>query len=138
MAETRETISAGGIVLNPKGEVLLVEQRGKVWSFPKGHVEEGETHLETAQREIVEETGIRELEFVREVGRYRRPKIGLKGDDMTEIKTLVLFLFRTKETRLKWEDPNIFDARWVPKSKVAGMLYHSKDKEFFLTLVDSL
>ena len=40
-------------------EILLIKHvNSGHWSFPKGHVEGNETELETAQREIMEETGI--------------------------------------------------------------------------------
>lgn len=40
-------------------ELLLIKnQNGGHWSFPKGHMEAGETEEETALREIKEETGI--------------------------------------------------------------------------------
>ena len=43
-------------------EVLLIKNKiGRHWSFPKGHVEKGESPIETAKRECKEETG---LEFV--------------------------------------------------------------------------
>ena len=41
-------------------EVLLLFQRGsRTWSFPKGHMEAGETEQQTALRELFEETGFR-------------------------------------------------------------------------------
>lgn len=39
--------------------LLICSQRGAHWSFPKGHVEKGETRQQTALREVEEETGIR-------------------------------------------------------------------------------
>lgn len=39
-------------------EYLLIRHNGGHWSFPKGHVEEGETEEQTAYREILEETGL--------------------------------------------------------------------------------
>jgi 8-oxo-dGTP diphosphatase len=52
--------SAGGVIVKD-GRVLLIQARNlkgeKVWTFPKGHVEEGETPRETALREVEEETG---------------------------------------------------------------------------------
>lgn len=42
-----------------KIEYLILFQKGsKTWSFPKGHMEKGETKIETAKREIYEEIGI--------------------------------------------------------------------------------
>ncbi|WP_300452428.1 NUDIX domain-containing protein [Accumulibacter sp.] len=53
---------AGGVVLRLRGntaEYLLVEATNDPtqWVLPKGHVEEGEQHRETAVREVYEETG---------------------------------------------------------------------------------
>lgn len=43
---------------------LLVHHKGNHWAFPKGHKKEGETELETAKRELYEETGITECEIL--------------------------------------------------------------------------
>ncbi len=37
---------------------LLVQHDAGHWAFPKGHPEKGETDLQTARRELVEETGL--------------------------------------------------------------------------------
>lgn len=55
---------AGAIVLRPQNgirEVLLInsKKRPQVRIFPKGHVELGETTQETADRELMEEAGIK-------------------------------------------------------------------------------
>lgn len=47
-----------GIVVFDEDKVLLIKHNGGHISFPKGHVEEGETYKETAIRETLEETGI--------------------------------------------------------------------------------
>ena len=39
-------------------EVLLVEHLKGHWSFPKGHLDEGESPQMTAERELMEETGL--------------------------------------------------------------------------------
>ena len=54
--------SCGAVVFTREsGEIryVLVEQRSGSYSFPKGHVEAGETEEKTALREIWEETGLR-------------------------------------------------------------------------------
>ena len=50
--------SCGAIIVNDKNQVLLVKQTLGHYSFPKGHVEFGETEEETAIRETKEETNI--------------------------------------------------------------------------------
>ena len=52
-------VSAGAIVLNDLGEVLLVKDARKdAWTFPGGIIEEGEGVLDGVKREVLEETGI--------------------------------------------------------------------------------
>lgn len=41
-----------------KREYLILLQTNNCWSFPKGHMEPGETQEETALRELFEETGL--------------------------------------------------------------------------------
>ena len=128
----KKTRSAGGVVTNDEGEVLVVSQRGTSWSLPKGHIDPGEDALGAAKREIYEESGIRDLELIRELGSYERYKIGLDGgEERSELKVITMFLFRTSEKVLRPVDPDNPEARWVEKSKVAVLLTHEKDKEFF-------
>jgi len=128
----KKTRSAGGVVTNNEGEVLVVSQRGRSWSLPKGHIDPGEDALAAAKREIYEESGIRDLELIRELGMYERHKIRRDGgDDRSERKVITMFLFRTSQKTLKPVDPDNPEARWVEKSKVALLLTHDKDKEFF-------
>ena len=133
---TKYTISAGGVVLNQKGEVLVVNQRGTSWSLPKGHIDHGEDAFTAAKREIYEETGISELEIVKGLGSYQRYKIGPDGigENISEFKTIHMFLFTTKEKMLKPIDPKHPEARWVSKKHVAELLTHPKDRSFFMSI----
>jgi 8-oxo-dGTP pyrophosphatase MutT (NUDIX family) len=75
----RETTS-GGVVFrrNAQGglEILLIQDAKNRWTIPKGHVEPGEEHGATAEREITEETGLQDVEAISWLGkvnfRYRR------------------------------------------------------------------
>lgn len=52
-------VSAGAIVLNDRGDILLIKNdRRDTWSFPGGIIEEGEGVLDGVKREVLEETGI--------------------------------------------------------------------------------
>ena len=134
----KQTESAGGGVINSQGQVLVVSQRGKSWSLPKGHIDAGETPLAAARREIYEETGVSELELVKELGSYQRYKIGLDGDDKAELKTMIIFLFKTPQMDLQPIDPKHPEARWVDKEQVAELLTHPKDKDFFKQVLTDL
>jgi ADP-ribose pyrophosphatase YjhB (NUDIX family) len=55
-----QIIAAGGLVTNPKGEILWIFRRG-FWDLPKGKLDEGETIQSCALREVQEETGINNI-----------------------------------------------------------------------------
>ena len=84
----KNTKSAGGVVINKNGDILIVNQHGDSWSLPKGHVEMGEDILEAAEREIYEESGIKHLSLLKELGHYQRYRFGLEGPDDTVSETI--------------------------------------------------
>ena len=120
--------------------MLVVNQNGNSWSLPKGHIDEGEDVVTAAKREIYEESGINEVEYIDELGTYERYRIGKDGvgEDLSEIKSILIFLFRTKQTGLKPLDVTNPEARWVSKERVAGLLTHPKDKEFFKSIIGGI
>lgn len=133
------TYSAGGVVVNLSGEVLVVNQNHNSWSLPKGHIDEGENALQAAKREIYEESGVSELVLVAELGSYERYKIAPNGgEDSSELKRMTFFLFQTRQIKLAPVDPANPEALWVKPEAVAGLLTHPKDKEFFLGVLDKI
>jgi 8-oxo-dGTP pyrophosphatase MutT (NUDIX family) len=135
----RKTKAAGGVVVGSGGRVVIVNQNGRSWSLPKGHVDPGESDLEAAIREIREETGLTQLELIRPLGSYERHRIGYPADeDKSELKTITMFLFRTDQTKLAPEDPDNPEARWVKPAEVIELLTHQKDKDFFKSVIPVL
>jgi ADP-ribose pyrophosphatase YjhB (NUDIX family) len=55
--------AAGGVVINPEGEVLAI-YRLEMWDLPKGKFEKKESPAQCALREVEEETGISGLKLV--------------------------------------------------------------------------
>jgi diadenosine hexaphosphate hydrolase (ATP-forming) len=73
--------TSGGMVFrrnkkSGKIEILLIQDAKDRWTIPKGHIEEGESAKETAEREVKEETGLKEVNVLNWLGkinfRYRR------------------------------------------------------------------
>ena len=128
----RTTYSAGGVVINKEGKVLVVNQRGSSWSLPKGHIDPKEEQVHAAKREIYEETGIKNLVLIKKLGTYKRPKMESENiDSKEEMKVMTIFLFKTNEEKLKPIDKDNPEARWVLLDDVAHILTHPKDKAFF-------
>jgi 8-oxo-dGTP pyrophosphatase MutT (NUDIX family) len=57
--------AAGAVVFRrtERGARLLVLRAYRNWDFPKGRIAPGESELETAKREVAEETGLEALDF---------------------------------------------------------------------------
>ncbi len=130
--KTKYVECAGGIIINNKQEIVIVNQNHDSWSLPKGHIDNGETMLEAAIREIYEETGITNPKLIKSIGSFGRYRIGLDGnDDKTEHKTIHIFLFHSQQKILKPIDQNNPIAKWVPYIEVEKILTHPSDKKFF-------
>ena len=135
--KTKKVKCAGGIVINDCNQVVIVNQNHDSWSLPKGHIDPGENALDAAKREIYEETGIIDLKFVKELGSYNRYRIGLDGnDDLSELKTISIYLFTSRQQILKPIDPNNPFAKWVHYVDVKNYLTHKEDIKFFINTID--
>lgn len=58
--------TGGGLIKNKEGEILLIFRRGK-WDLPKGKLDDNETLLECAIREVQEETGLKKIKPGKEI-----------------------------------------------------------------------
>jgi ADP-ribose pyrophosphatase YjhB (NUDIX family) len=100
--------TAGGVIFrrNPKSkdiEILLIQDAKNRWTIPKGHIEEGESAKETAEREVREETGLAEVKVMNWLGkinfRYRR------GSSLVLMTTEIFLVQGRGDTdRIKPED----------------------------------
>lgn len=91
-----------GIILFRKHEgeklFLILHYPGGHFDFPKGHVEANEEEMETAARELEEETGISDIEFIpgyREEMSYKYFRQGRPSN-----KQVVYFLAETKTEKI--------------------------------------
>lgn len=132
--------AAGGVIIGPGGKVAVVNQHGNSWSLPKGRLDPGEDRRQAAKREIREETGLKNLKYIGELGTYQRHRIPLAEGavNKNEIKEITFFLYKTDEEKLEPQDPDNPEARWVEVGKVAGLLTHDADKKFFVSIIPDI
>ena len=105
-------------------ELLLIKHaNGGHWSFPKGHVEQGESEVETAMREIKEETGIDVIvdPTFREVVSYS-PKREI-------MKDVIYFIAKAKTHDYVPQEEEISEIKWVELGRVHTLLTSDNDKQ---------
>lgn len=112
--------SCGAVIYRRNGGkieyLLLLQRKSQTWSFPKGHMEVGETEEKTALREIYEEID-RKVRFVQNF----RISVKCPVSEKTE-KEVVLFLSELEgEPKLRQDE--IEEYRWVSSADTIPMLY---------------
>ena len=116
-----------GAVIFRKAEdwnVLLIRHaKGRHISFPKGHVEPGETESQTAEREIREETGL----SVRVDRRFRAEnRYNIRPDTQ---KLVVIFAAVTDTEAITPQPEEIAEAFWLPVDQAAARLTYERDRK---------
>ncbi len=93
--------SCGAVVYirNPDLKYLLLQYEAGHWDFVKGNVETGETEQQTAVRELGEETGITDAQFID--GFKEKISYFYKRQGATVLKEVVFFLMETKTANVK-------------------------------------
>lgn len=121
----RKEKSCGCIIFNNQNKVLLIQMKQGHWSFPKGHVEENETELETARRETFEETGINvdiDPNF-REVSTYS-PFKGV-------MKDVVFFVAKALNENIVVQKLELKEAKFTSIKKAKKQITFESDLEIF-------
>ena len=121
-----------GFVLFNSDEFLLIQHPIKPngdeghWDFPKGHVEGNETELETAKRELIEETGIAEFRIFN--GFRHRIEYNFSKDNRIVSKEVIFFLAESniKDVKLSSEHQNFI---WLNFNLAYGKLTYVNAKE---------
>lgn len=119
----RTTDSAGAIVF--RNDTVLMIRVGSRWSFPKGHLEPGETAKQAAVRETREETGI-SAELLTDM------PIAVPSARPEDRRRVWFFPARYLEGERKPQLDEISEAAWVKVQDAAERITFAPDREAFL------
>lgn len=114
--------SCGAVILDGK-KVLVLQQAAGHWGFPKGHVEKGETEVETAKREIKEETGL-DVE-INENYKYCETYSPAEGIE----KEVIYFIANKVGGEIKPQEEEVSQIEWMTYEKALDMLTYTNSKE---------
>lgn len=107
--------AGGGLVVNPKDEVLFIFRRG-YWDLPKGKIESDETNKTGAIREVMEETGVKNVKLHNRLLKTRHTYKSKSGQRL--IKLTYWYLMTTEDQKLiPQTQEDITKATWMSLSK---------------------
>lgn len=129
--------SAGVVIFRKDKEILYLllyakaRDEGKAhyrekWEFPKGNVETNEDDIETAKREVQEETGLKDLKFIEDF--KKKIEFFYKREGNLVHKEIVFFLAesKTEEIKLSFESN---DYEWVRYEEALKKLSFKNTKD---------
>lgn len=112
--------------------LMIRHKHGGHRSFPKGHMERGETEYMTAVREVFEETAVQiriDRDF-RETVHYS-PMPGVS-------KEVVYFMTKTAQVEIHPREGEIAEVEWIPVEEAERALSHESDKTVFRAAMKKL
>lgn len=123
--------SCGAVVFDGD-KILLIKQLEGHWGFPKGHVEGGETEVQTAVREIKEETNY-DVEIDE---RYRYQESYSPKEDVK--KDVVYFVAKKMGGNMLAQVEEIQDIKWLSIEDAINKLTYQSSKNVLREVIKDL
>lgn len=121
-----------GAVIFDGDKILVIQQVKGHWGFPKGHVEEGETEVETAIREIKEETNLDvEIDETHRYVEHYSPEEGIEKD-------VVFFIAKKTGGEVKVQEEEVKETQWLLPNEAMDRLTYDTSKSILSKVMKDL
>lgn len=131
LTKVKQQVSSGGVIFRHhegKLQIALIAIRGgRVWALPKGRIEAGETLEQTAQREVMEETGL-EGEILDRLGEISYWFFA-KEEGVKIHKTVHFYLLKYLKGNTDNPSWEVDEARWWFLDKALPVLTYKSERE---------
>lgn len=127
--------SAGGIVYKKQNDQLLIllirtsgttaQERDNVWTFPKGHINEGESDEIAAIREVREESGVN-AKIIQNLGKSQYSFISHK---QKIDKMVSWYIMEYISGSIDDHDDEVAEVKWLDINEVSAQLIYQLDKD---------
>tara|TARA_B100000029_G_C17120236_1_gene794787 strand:+ start:83 stop:517 length:435 start_codon:yes stop_codon:yes gene_type:complete len=134
--------SCGVVLLNSDKVLVLQYAAGQRdghldlkghWDFPKGHVDKGEKEIETAIRELEEETGIRDTVFFE--GFRKTINYTFQKGNARVRKEVAFFLAKTAEEKVRLSHEHV-DYEWLDFESASERLTYDNARSVLKEAID--
>ena len=128
----------GIVVLNNENKVFVakrIDNPKNFWQMPQGGVDEGESFLEAAYRELEEETGIKEVKLIKEIDEilsYELPShlLGViwkgKYKGQKQKWFVMKYLGNDRDINIKTNSPEFLEWKWIDLNKITDVVVDFK------------
>jgi bis(5'-nucleosidyl)-tetraphosphatase len=89
------------------------------WDLPKGHIEKGEKELDAVRREVAEETGLTDIEFVEGFKEWIKYFFQWGSKNILKFVTFYLAETKTKDVKISGEH---IGYEWLPYEEAVEQL----------------
>ncbi len=139
----------GIIVLNKQNKIFVGKRKdnpGDKWQMPQGGVEAGEDYITAMRRELLEETGIQNIEIIKEIDKiyhYELPEnlVGIiwKGKYRGQKQKwfITRFLGEEKEINLNTKHAEFKDWKWIEPKFLPEVIVSFK-KDLYINLLKEI
>lgn len=121
-----------GAVIFDNDKVLVLKQVQGHWGFPKGHVENNETEIETAIREIKEETNL-DVEINE---KFRYVETYSPKENVT--KDVVFFVAKKIGGDVKPQEEEVSEIKWVSPKEALELVSYESSKIVMEKIINDL
>ena len=131
-------IGVGIVLLNHENNIFVgkrIDNPSNSWQMPQGGVDQNESFLQAARRELEEETGIKSVKLIKALDgwlNYDLPENLLgklwKGKYRGQKQKwfVMKFLGKTGEINVKTKNPEFFDWKWINPSELTEIAVNFK------------
>ncbi|QDU70195.1 bis(5'-nucleosyl)-tetraphosphatase [Mucisphaera calidilacus] len=110
---------------------LLVQHNAGHWGFPKGHPERGESSLETAIRELHEETGLTSDRIISDHP-FSERYVFRKGSGRVVDKSVTYFIGFMDTLDVAYQDDELQDAQWGDLEATLGRMSFEEGRKLLM------
>jgi bis(5'-nucleosidyl)-tetraphosphatase len=108
-------------------EFLLTQHIEGHWAFPKGHAEENESFLETAQREFEEETSV--VQYQVDESKTFQEEYYPQQDSEVLHKTVIYYPAWVSDKKVKIQESEVADYGWFEYKEALKKITFSGSKK---------